>query len=341
MNRFALIALCVTASLAAQQPAAEPAVDPTNHEAVATHVVQELEKAPSAPEEYAALRAEKEAQARSLEEQYAGRLGEGIHLSILFQPVAQDASDQDLDFEVVIAPNTTRRSGSTTARPRANVRLEAGVLIIDDTKRFSVGQAIQVARGGGWIREPRVITAFEERSVEGSTFIFVTFDTEPATGSTSVTATTYPAQWREQIEALVGLSAEDLQRENAKESWSSTQTAKWVLNHRALGVQHVNPSGKDWEHIVEASTGGANSSDNLALADSTINNRLGAYYGTARRYPELALEGITELVVLREYLRGASATVQRRWKLKVYASTDFSLALRWEDNGRGRFQVLE
>ena len=122
--------------------------------------------------------------------------------------------------------------------------------------------------------------------------------------------------------------------------WTSPQTAKWVLNHRAHAVQHVNPSGKDWEHIVEASTGGANSSDNLALADSTINNRLGTYYGTVRRYPEPALEDITDPIALRDYLRGKSATVQKTWKLKVYASSDFRLSLSWNNPGRGRYQIL-
>nr|MDQ3822723.1 DUF4157 domain-containing protein [Actinomycetota bacterium] len=326
-------------ALGVGRPEEPTPVDPTDHDAVATQVVRELEETPSAPDDYATLRTQKEAQARTIEDRYRGTLGPNIGLTIHFAPASDDAADNDLDFEVVIAPNTKRKSGQS--RTRANVRIEGGVLVINESKRFSIGARIQLARGGGWHRETRVIKAIETRSAAGGTFIFLDIDTDPPGDRASVTATSYPTQWREPIEALEGLSDERLAEENAKESWPERQTALWVLNYRAHAVQHVNPGGKDWEHIVEAETGGAHSTDNMALTDSEINNRLAAYYNTYRRYPELALEDIVDPIKLRDYMRGKSASVQRRWKLRVYALPEFGVSVSSQNAGRGRYQVLQ
>lgn len=77
-----------------------------------------------------------------------------------------------------------------------------------------------------------------------------------------------------------------------------------MLNYRVHEVQHVNPAGKDWEHVVESETGGANSVGNMALAASNLNNNLAAYYKTRRVYPELALEDVVEAMILREHMCG-------------------------------------
>lgn len=91
-------------------------VDPTDHEAVATQVVGEMATASAAAADYPTLRAEKEAQARTIEQRYTGTLGLNVGLRINFTPAAAQAPQNDLDFEVVIAPNTTRKPGSVPAR---------------------------------------------------------------------------------------------------------------------------------------------------------------------------------------------------------------------------------
>jgi hypothetical protein len=182
--------------------------------------------------------------------------------------------------------------------------------------------------------------------IGGESRIMVTFDTDPASAAATVTAETYPQQWQRKIEALDGLSKESLDRENKKptsEAWSNMKIARWVLNYRAHGHQTNNPPKKQWEHIIERETGGKDSADNLALADETVNQRLGTYYGEYRRYPELAItDDITDPIILRDYLRGKRPSVQLAWKKKIYASPDFKVALRWENiDQRGPFQILD
>jgi hypothetical protein len=96
---------------AADKATAPSPVDPKDHEAVATTVVATMQQAPKVTD-YASVRVAKETQARDLETRYAALLEPGIKLSIAFAPPKQDAEDQDLDFEVTIAPNTTTKKSS-------------------------------------------------------------------------------------------------------------------------------------------------------------------------------------------------------------------------------------
>ena len=57
--------------------------------------------------EYETLRKEKEAQAKQIETKYSNKLEDGINLTIKFNDAVQDKKDNDLDFEVRIAPNDT------------------------------------------------------------------------------------------------------------------------------------------------------------------------------------------------------------------------------------------
>jgi hypothetical protein len=319
----------------------KPAADPTNHTAVADEVAAALSQ-PGTGNDYATDRAEKEAQAKGFEGQYAGRLGPGVGLKVIFQPPASDASDNEIDFEVVIAPNDKKKKGKSPTP--TSVTFAGGTLTVNGDKTFTVGSRIQVAKGGGWYRDARVITAIAERDVGGVKAVFITFDTEPPGDSGTIMARSYPIQWRAPIASLEELSAADLAVYNAyaeSKAWPSDVVAKKVLNYRAIGIQTNNPPGQQWEHIVEASTGGPNSADNLALAEGTLNRRLGTYYGEVRRYPQLAIVDITDPIILRDYLRGKSASEQRKWKLWVYASPDFRVALAWQNSPRGgRYQTL-
>lgn len=317
-------------------------VDPSDHGAVAERAITDMETPVSDAHTYESLRAAKEDQARQLEDRYGALLEPGIGLFIRFSSASSDVADQDLDFTVTVAPNNETRTGSVSLREEEQgVRLEGGILYVRE-RPFQVGDQIQVARGRGWARGPHYIQSFETRDINNQTFIMLTYDTDPSGDRGTITALSYPTQWRAPIPSLQELSSEELQTENARgvsEPWSDFPTAKKVLNYRAHGIQTVNPPNTDWEHIVEQGTGGVHTAENLALTAASINNELAAYYATVRTYPELALEDVTEPIVLREYLRGKSKDVQLEWKMKVYRR--LNLTLRWDDKGRGRYRILE
>lgn len=93
--------------------AADEDEDLSDHATLARRVKQELEEVPGTSEAgYDELRTIKEQQADELIGRYSGFLAEGIGLSIEFTSKSDDERDQDLDFEVIIAPNTTTLSGS-------------------------------------------------------------------------------------------------------------------------------------------------------------------------------------------------------------------------------------
>lgn len=106
-----------------KQPAA--GLDPTDHESVATHAVQDMEKVPEAAGDLADLRAKKEAQAQQVEQHYTQMLEPGIRLTITFEPAVTDVKDADVDFVVVIAPNTKVKKGSV-ALPSVDIDFKEG-----------------------------------------------------------------------------------------------------------------------------------------------------------------------------------------------------------------------
>lgn len=142
--------------------------------------------------------------------------------------------------------------------------------------------------------------------------------------------------------AQVRLSAERIVEENEnKQSWGDRDIARKVLNYRHHGDQS-RATGKEWEHIIEASARGAHSSGNLALTTSQINNRLNDLfrqrYSSSDAPPGL---GGTNDRPLRQHLSGQSLHVQYRWKQHFYA-TEFGVSLRWKRfEGRGIWRELE
>jgi hypothetical protein len=82
------------------------------HEALATQAVSELQKTDGNAKDYKTLRAEKQEQAKQIEQSYTAKLEKGIKLTVNFNNAANDEQDKKLDFKVVIAPNTTTVPGS-------------------------------------------------------------------------------------------------------------------------------------------------------------------------------------------------------------------------------------
>lgn len=87
-------------------------LDPTDHNAVATRAIDELQTVEGSTSDYETLRSQKEAQARRVEERYTTLLEPGIRLTVVFQDSGSDIADNDIDFEIVIAPNTIRRNAA-------------------------------------------------------------------------------------------------------------------------------------------------------------------------------------------------------------------------------------
>ena len=143
-------------------------LDPTDHESVATHAVKDLEQGTVAGD-YAAVRAQKEAQAREIEQKYTPMLQPGIALTITFSSPKTDAEDEDLDFSVVIAPNTIKVSASLpVAVPGpatgsgAAVKAKDPIVVLDEDRGTFVQAADQVIKlqegeqvRGLWIPIPK------------------------------------------------------------------------------------------------------------------------------------------------------------------------------------------
>ena len=96
-------------------------LDPTDHDAMATRAVNELEQGGNSPQDYASLRRQKEQQAAEIETKYSALLEEGIGMFISFQNEDSDKTDNDIDFKILIAPNNTEKEG---AIPREIVEIE-------------------------------------------------------------------------------------------------------------------------------------------------------------------------------------------------------------------------
>jgi hypothetical protein len=82
------------------------------HQALAKQAVSELEKTDGNAKDYKTLRAEKQEQARQIEQSYTAKLEKGIKLTVHFENAVKDEKDGKFNFQVVIAPNTTVVPGS-------------------------------------------------------------------------------------------------------------------------------------------------------------------------------------------------------------------------------------
>lgn len=153
---------------------------------------------------------------------------------------------------------------------------------------------------------------------------------------------------------------------NNTDTWPDRNIGRKILNYRYHEVQ-TNPAEHDWEHIIEHTTGGANSVDNLALTSSENNSDLAAAYNTLLQVPGSttnAPRSVLEFFSIntasatfkafvtyvhtknsqegkvRDFLRSESdASVQRTWKEAAYSKMRISVSNRM-NRGRGEFRVL-
>jgi hypothetical protein len=84
---------------------------------MAVEAVQQLKKTNGQLKDYKTTRTEKIAQAQRMKPGYDRRLKSPIKFNVHFESnIAKDKADNDLDFKVVIAPNTTTETGSVPTK---------------------------------------------------------------------------------------------------------------------------------------------------------------------------------------------------------------------------------
>jgi hypothetical protein len=110
--------------------------DETKHKAIASKAAEEIEGPEEGPAEggYESVRAKTEARAQAAEEKYQPEMEEGIRFRVVFDEGKQDKEDDEVDFKVVIAPNTTVVPGKKklkSDRPAVRPDTSWGPLIND------------------------------------------------------------------------------------------------------------------------------------------------------------------------------------------------------------------
>ncbi|WP_271769661.1 eCIS core domain-containing protein [Aquimarina algiphila] len=91
--------------------------DDEKHGQIANAASNELKEGGGEFGSYEELRTAKQAQARGIEQTYQGQLKDGIAISITFTEPTSDIEDEDLDFDITIAPNTTKKKGAIPIKP--------------------------------------------------------------------------------------------------------------------------------------------------------------------------------------------------------------------------------
>jgi len=94
--------------------------DISEHGRIAGTIVSQLEKSSkkSNDESFAEFSKNKKDEAQKLEDKYQPSLKKGINLEIKFESPKIDEKDNDVDFEVIIAPNTTKKKGNSNFGPK-------------------------------------------------------------------------------------------------------------------------------------------------------------------------------------------------------------------------------
>lgn len=103
-----------------------------NHKKIADEMEAELDKGPDGEaDSYKTFHEGMLAKAQVLKQQHEGKLEEGIKLEIVSSAVDADKNDQDVDLEIVIAPNTLKRPIS---KHYQGIDKEAAEIIHEHTK---------------------------------------------------------------------------------------------------------------------------------------------------------------------------------------------------------------
>ena len=151
--------------------------------------------------------------------------------------------------------------------------------------------------------------------------------------------------WEKSSKNAVPLDPATLALENAKNAWGDYGMARKILNWRYDNLVN-NPSGKQWEHIMEQSTKGArlNSVGNLALTQASHNSQFNVFFGAPQNEtpgsPKLPPNGVTgDKVALRDYLATRPDLEHIQWKLHLYSRMGLRLGVF--NKGDGNYQTLE
>ena len=121
------------------------------HKLLAQQAALELKKTDETPKDYKTLRAEKEAQAKKIEKFYTRKLEKGIKLTVHFEDAAKDKKDEDIDFKVVIAPNTTTVHAADIKTPKGQRKQNNNdnVAVLKDPRRSGPNQDAQFKANTG------------------------------------------------------------------------------------------------------------------------------------------------------------------------------------------------
>jgi hypothetical protein len=148
--------------------------------------------------------------------------------------------------------------------------------------------------------------------------------------------------WRSSQDALE-LPRAMLERENQSESWTTFAVARSILNWRRSGQQRNRDPGKQWEHMVEHSTGrpNINSSGNLLWTDSVFNQRLNVELGRPNQ-KQIVRNNQVVAVSLREYLANQPDDEHKRVKEDLYSNYGKQIVSHHvsDDNPRGLWKEL-
>jgi hypothetical protein len=151
----------------------------------------------------------------------------------------------------------------------------------------------------------------------------------------------YKKSWWFQHSSEQNVEEAQLLEFNKNNHWTDRNVARRVLNyrHHKDPALQMNPSGKEWEHIHEASNKGEHSVKNLALLDEQINRDLGIAFGKSYGPGEVKGMPGTGGQKLRDFLSALPASEHVKWKFKFYDR--YNLTLKTVKNEIGEYQVLD
>ncbi|MET0234128.1 MAG: hypothetical protein ABW224_05800 [Kibdelosporangium sp.] len=326
----------------------------SEHPALADRVIGEVVDSAKDQADPAQAMQAAQAKAHVLEERYNPHLQDNIRLRVAFENAEQAATDGEIDFDVVIAPNTTTKPGKIPLKKATN--FDGTTLTIDGTA-FTVGSAVQLYKSSSGNRPlpaPVRISAITLRADAGNrVWVNFTVDTSHSlyrsqdNYPSGLLADDYGKSWHRFADELATPETAWLLENNLLTEWPSADAAKKILNYRVSGNAMNNKAGHDWEHIVEQHAFAAavvNTQNNLCLATATANSELAAYYNREMS-PADSIKALvpgmpSTPIRLREFLRNGnfSFDIHDRVKREVYRLLRLSLSTGSSD--RGTWQEL-
>jgi hypothetical protein len=327
----------------------------SEHPALADRVIGEVVQSATNVEDPAQAMEAAKATAHTLEERYNPQLQDNIKLRVAFENAEQAAADGEIDFDVIIAPNTTTKPGKIPLKKA--VTFDGTTLTIEGTQ-FTVGSPVQLYKTGASTRPlpaPVTISALTLRADYGNK-VWVNFTVDRSHSlyrsedgyPSGLLADGYGTDWHRVVEALETPETAWIQENNLLDRWPTAAAAKKILNYRVSGNPGNNKSGYDWEHIVEQSAfpaASVNTWENLCLATAGANRALNKFYSELKSQEDSIKRLVPGMpqgqIILRDFLEagGFSFEVHNAVKRQVYRILGLTLATAPGD-GRGNWQEL-